>query len=222
METYLTTSIEPIEVAFVRSGLDAALDAAAVKAVENGALALEGRQLRATGASRADDPLTEALIAVTSAPRYWINARREAKEGAEAAGRELERRLVARGLLRERSPWRWAIGRRTERGEAWLNAARLAYPAEQIAGTDPALALALHGPRALDGTRYHAATVAANRNNDASSSGSGCGATFAESGSHGGDGGHSGDGGGHSGGDGSGGCSSSGCSSGCGGGCGGG
>ncbi len=46
METYLATSIEPIEVAFVRAGLNAALDVAAVKAVERGALALEDKRLR--------------------------------------------------------------------------------------------------------------------------------------------------------------------------------
>lgn len=218
METYLTTSIEPIEVAFVRSGLDAALDVAAVKAVESGALALEGQQLRATGASGAGDPLTEALIAVTSTPRYWRNARSEAKERAAAARDALERRLVARGLLREPSPWRWAIGRRTERGNAWLNAAQLAYPAAQIAGTDPALALALHGPRALDGTRYHPATVAAQ---NGSTDGAGCGASFAGDGGGSGHGGHGGHGGGH-GHSGHSGCGHGGCGGGGGGGCGGG
>ncbi|HTD37844.1 MAG TPA: hypothetical protein VK669_10045 [Candidatus Limnocylindrales bacterium] len=214
METYLTTSIEPIEVAFVRSGLDAALDVAAVKAVESGALALEAQQLRATGIPGAGDPLTQALIAVTSAPRYWKNARDEAKERAQAARRELERKLVARGLLREPSPWRWAIGRRTERGNAWLSAAQLAFPAAQIAGTDPALALALHGTRALDGTRYHPATVAAQ---NGSTDGGGCGASFAGDGGHGHGGGHGHDGHGHGGcGGGHGGCSGGG--GGCGGG----
>ena len=215
METYLTTSIEPIEVAFVRSGLDAALDVAAVKAVEDGALALEGKELRATGAPGAGDSFTAALIAVANPPRPWQRARGAAKARADAARDDLERRLVARGLLREPSPWRWAIGRRTERGKAWLNAARLAYPAVQIVALDPALALALHGPRALDGTRYHAATVAASTG--AGTDGGGCGASFAGDG-HGG--GSDGGGSGHSGcGHGSGCSGGSGCGGG--GGCGG-
>jgi uncharacterized membrane protein YgcG len=206
MEPLLTTSIEPIEVAFVRSGLDAALDVAAVKAVESGALALDGKRLRATGAAHAGDRLTEALIAAAAEPRPWRAARADAKLALRDARRDLERPLVARGLLREATPLRWLTGRRTERGEAWLHAARLAFPAAQIAATDPALALAVHGPRALDGTRYHAATVAANRT---STDGGGCGASFA------------GDGGGGHGGCGSGACCGGG--SGCGGGgCGGG
>ncbi len=118
---------------------------------------------------------------------------------AGEARRALGRRLVAAGLLREPAPWRWITGRRTPRGNAWLSAAILAFPAAQIAASDPALALALHGPRALDGTRYHAATAASRTD------GGGCGATFA---GEGGGGGH--------GGCGHGGCSGGGCGGGCG------
>ncbi|MBV8749416.1 MAG: hypothetical protein JO103_06860 [Candidatus Eremiobacteraeota bacterium] len=221
METRLATSIDAVEVAFVRKGFATALDVVAVRAVECGALALEDGKLRVADPARAGDALSAALCAAAADGPSWSTARDRVAAAAGETRRSLERRLIANGMLRE-GAMRWISGRRTEHGKAWLRAAQLAFPAEQIVAGDPGLALALHGPHALDGTRYHAATVAANRNNDASSSGSGCGATFAESGSHGGDGGHSGDGGGHSGGDGSGGCSSSGCSSGCGGGCGGG
>ena len=210
MEPLLTTSIEPIEVAFVRSGLDAALDVAAVKAVESGALALEGKELRVAREAQAGDPLTEALIAAARTPRSWRSTRLSAKLALRGVLRDLERPLVARGLLREPTPLRWLIGRRTKRGEAWLHAARLAFPVAQIVAIDPALALAVHGPHALDGTRYHAATVAAS--GAAAADGGGCGASFAGEGG----GGH---GGGH------GGCGHGGCSggSGCGGGgCGGG
>ena len=202
METYLTTSIDPIEVAFVRVGLNVALDVAAVKAVEHGVLALEGKALRLAGPARADDGLTAALVAASTAtPMPWKTARSNATRRARDAAAALERKLVAAGLLREPTPLRWLTGRRTPRGSAWLSAAQLAYPAAQIVATDPALALALHGPRALDGTRYHAATVAAAAA-DGESSG-GCGASFV------GDGGS---------GCGSGGCGSGGCG---GGGCGG-
>src|SRR5579885_3865270 len=101
MDPLLTTSIEPIEVAFVRSGLDAALDVAAVKAVESGALALEGKELRVTREAHAGDPLTEALIAAARTPRSWRSARVSAKQALSGVRRDLERPLVARGLLRE-------------------------------------------------------------------------------------------------------------------------
>ena len=216
METTLTTSIEPIEVAFVRSGLDAALDVAAVKGVEAGTFVLEGGALRVAGPPRAgDDGLTAALVAASAqTPLRWRTARVNAKSRARSAAAALEWRLVAAGLLREPTPWRWVAGRRTKRGEAWLRAAQLAYPAAQVVALDPALALALHGPRALDGTRYHPATVAAAT---AGTDGGGCGAWFAGDGAHvhggdghgdGGSGGHGGDGGGSCGG---GGCGGGGC-----------
>jgi hypothetical protein len=213
MEHTLSTSIDPIEVAFVRKGLDAALDVAAVRAVERGTLLLEGRRLRVadsvqTDAASAADPLTAALIEASKAAPFWRIARIDASRSLRDARLELDRRLVAAGLLRERAPWSWITGRRTRRGNAWLYAAQLAYPAAQIAAVDPALALALHGPGALEGTRYHAATVAKSA---AAADGVGCGASFVEGG-----GGHGGCG---SGGHGGGGCSGGGCG---GGGCGGG
>lgn len=129
MERYLATPIEPIEVAFVRSGLDTALDVAAVKAVERGVLALEGGGLRVADPSLAGDALTRTyLAALTATPVAWKTARANAKLRAGDARRDLERRLVASGLLREPSPWRWAVGRRTPCGKAWLRAAQLAFP----------------------------------------------------------------------------------------------
>ena len=216
METRLATSIDAVEVAFVRKGFATALDVVAVRAVECGALTLEDGKLRVADPARAGDALSAALCAAAADGPAWSAARARVAAAAGETRRALARRLIANGLLHE-GAMRWIGGRRTAHGKAWLRAAQLAFPAEQVVVSDPALALALHGPHALDGTRYHAATVAANRSSDASSSTGGCGATFAESGNHGDGGGHSGDGG-----DGSGSCSSSGCSSGCGGGCGGG
>jgi len=222
MEITLSTSIDPIEVAFVRKGFDAALDVAMVRAVESGVLKLEGRKLRILepleAGAVAADPITVALMGAAAGSPAWWAARRGVRDGLRGVRDELDRRLVAGGLLRESSPFTWLTGRQTPRGKAWLRSAQLAFPAAQIVALDPALALALHGPRALDGTRYHAATVAAAAN--AGSDGGGCGATFVEDG-----GGHGGHGGGDGHGDGSGGhggCSggSGGCSGG--GGCGGG
>ena len=225
MEHTLSTSIDPIEVAFVRKGFETALDVAMVRAVESGALALEGRKLRifdpAQAGPVATDPLTVALIGAAASFPTWSAVRRSVRDHSPEVRRDLERRLVAAGLLRERTPLRWLTGRQTARGKEWLRSAQLAYPAAQIVALDPALALALHGPRALDGTRYHAATVAAATS--AGSDGGGCGATFVEDGGghggHGGDGGHGDGGGGHgacSGGSGScggggGGCGGGGC-----------
>ncbi|MBV8367383.1 MAG: hypothetical protein JO036_00410 [Candidatus Eremiobacteraeota bacterium] len=224
MEHTLSASIDPIEVAFVRKGFDTALDVAIVRAVESGALALEGRKLRIFDPAQAGpvstDPITVALIGAAANSPTWSAARRSVRDHSQEVRRDLERRLVAAGLLRESSPFNWLTGRQTARGKAWMRSAQLAYPAAQIVALDPALALALHGPRALDGTRYHAATVAAATS--AGSDGGGCGATLVEDGGgHGGHGGggHGDGGGGHGGCSGGGGsCSGGGCG---GGGCGG-
>ncbi|HEX3551161.1 MAG TPA: hypothetical protein VHT53_12330 [Candidatus Elarobacter sp.] len=199
MDVVLATSIDPIEVAFVRAGVPAVIDVAAVRAVECGALEMRDRLLVATEAAPPADDFVAAVTSAATTAASWSDVRDTAARRLRGVLAAMERRLCAAGLLREPSPWRWLAGRRTARGAGWLRTAQLAFPAEQIAQSDPALALALHGPRSLGGTRY------ARRGSNGSSS-DGCGASFSGGDGHGGHGG-CGSGGGHGG-----------CGSGCGGG----
>lgn len=158
MEQYrLSTTIDPIEVAFLRGGRRRVMAVAAVRAVEDGALAMVPAGLAVVDRTRADDPFARALIAVLDRRQLPLGPRRllaHALFDARAEARRLERRLIAEGLVREPSVLRPFLGRCTPEGRRTIHMLRLTFPAVQITAINPPLALALYGPRALAGTRY--------------------------------------------------------------------
>lgn len=156
-QVQLAMSMDPIEVAFLAGGRRRVMAAAAVRAVEDGAFTMAETGFALADPSRAEDPFARVLVDVVAERGTQHDARRllaHAQFCARFEARALERRLIAGGLVREPSVLRPLLGRCTPRGKALLATARRAFAPAQIAPLNPALALALYGPRALAGTPY--------------------------------------------------------------------